>query len=218
MTDRELLDAAVQRIVELEAEIAALKAKHVATPSSHPEIPDNSQPVARVAGYSGGRCVIEPLDGKSVFSTGMAVYTRGMRELSDEEIIAVADAMDQFSLMLQDEIVRFARAILDAALAAEPQQPVAWRDKPALPGYPSYEYNRQGIGEPLYTKPVAAQYSDLVSDGGLDPRNASDVAAPQDQDAKDAARYRWLRDKSEPAYFIRMPYNLWDETIDAAIQ
>ena len=67
-------------------------------------------------------------------------------------------------------------------------------------------------------KPVAAQYSDLVSDGGLDPRNASDVAAPQDQDAKDAARYRWLRDKSEPAYFIRMPYNLWDETIDAAIQ
>ena len=51
--------AAVQRIVELEAEIAALKAKHVATPSSHPEIPDNSQPVARVAGYSGGRCVID---------------------------------------------------------------------------------------------------------------------------------------------------------------
>ena len=131
MTDRELLDAAVQRIVELEAEIAALKAKHVATPSSHPEIPDNSQPVARVAGYSGGRCVIEPLDGKSVFSTGMAVYTRGMRELSDEEIIAVADAMDQFSLMLQDEIVRFARAILDAALAAEPQ-PVVWQERQVM--------------------------------------------------------------------------------------
>ena len=105
-----------------------------------------------------------------------------------------------------------------APVAAPDPQPVAWRDKSALPGYPSYEYNRQGIGEPLYTKPVAAQYSDLVSDGGLDPRNASDVAAPQDQDAKDAARYRWLRDKSEPAYFIRMPYNLWDETIDAAIQ
>ena len=110
--------AAVQRIVELEAEIAALKAKHVATPSSHPEIPDNSKPVARVTGYYGGRCVIEPLDGMSIFPTGMAVYTRGMRELSDEEIIAVADAMDQFSLMLQDEIVRFARAIIDAALAA----------------------------------------------------------------------------------------------------
>ena len=45
------------------------------------------EPVARVTGYYGGRCVIEPLDGKSVFPTGMAVYTRGMRELSDEEII-----------------------------------------------------------------------------------------------------------------------------------
>ena len=81
-------------------------------------LPMEDKPVARVTGYYGGRCVIEPLDGKSVFSTGMAVYTRGMRELSDEEIIAVADAMDQFSLMLQDEIVRFARAIIDAARKA----------------------------------------------------------------------------------------------------
>ena len=41
-----------------------------------------------------------------------------LRELRDEEIIAVSDAMDQFSLMLQDEIVRFARAIIDAARKA----------------------------------------------------------------------------------------------------
>lgn len=34
-----------------------------------------SQPVARVTGYYGGRCVIEPLDGKSVFPAGMAVYS-----------------------------------------------------------------------------------------------------------------------------------------------
>ena len=81
-------------------------------------LPMEDKPVARVTGYYGGRCVIEPLDGKSVFPTGMAIYTRGMRELSDEEIIAVADAMDQFSLMLQDEIVRFARAIIDAARKA----------------------------------------------------------------------------------------------------
>ena len=47
--DRELLELAAK---------AAL-AKHVATPSSHPEIPDNSKPVARVTGYSGGRCVID---------------------------------------------------------------------------------------------------------------------------------------------------------------
>ena len=36
------------------------------------------------------------------------------------------------------------------------QEPVAWRDKSALPGYPAYEYNRQGIGEPLYIAPVPA--------------------------------------------------------------
>ncbi len=194
---------------------------HVATPSSHPEIPDNSQPVARVTGYYGGRCVIEPLDGKSIFPTGMAIYTHPapLRDLSNEEIKDIELSLreyydnDRYDLSLN----KFARAIIDAALAAEPQQPVAWRDKSTTPGYPSYEYNRQGIGEPLYTKPVAAQYSDLVSDGGLDPRNASDVAAPQDQDAKDAARYRWMRDKSEPAYFVRVPYNLWDETIDAAM-
>lgn len=37
-------------------------------------------PVARVTGYYGGRCVIEPLDGKSVFPVGMAVYTRRRNE------------------------------------------------------------------------------------------------------------------------------------------
>ncbi len=129
--DRELLELAAK---------AAL-AKHVATPSSHPEIPDNSKPVARVTGYSGGRCVI------------------------------------------------------DAALAAEPQQPVAYRQKVQFYATEIWCYSeerRTGYNEPLYTKLVAAQYSDLVSDGGLDPRNASDVAAPQDQDAKDAARFRWL--------------------------
>ena len=86
--------AAVQRIVELEAEIAALKAKHVATPSSHPEIPDNSQPVARVAGYSGGRCVIEPLDGKSVFPAGTAMYVSGgSADAIDWESVAADQAM-----------------------------------------------------------------------------------------------------------------------------
>ncbi len=34
-----------------------------------------SQPVARVTGYYAGNCVIEPLDGKTVFSSGMAVYS-----------------------------------------------------------------------------------------------------------------------------------------------
>ena len=109
--------AAVQRIVELEAEIAALKAKPVAVPVSYPEIPDNSQPVAHVTGYYGGRCVIEPLDGKSVFSTGMAVYTRGMRELSNEKIKDIELSLreyydnDRYDLSLN----KFARAI-EAAL------------------------------------------------------------------------------------------------------
>ena len=47
--------------------------------------------------------------------------------------------------------------------------------------------NRESLREALAKNANAAQYSDLVSDGGLDPRNASDVAAPQDQDAKNAA-------------------------------
>ena len=42
----------------IEAAKAAL-AKPVAVPVSYPEIPDNSKPVARVTGYSGGRCVID---------------------------------------------------------------------------------------------------------------------------------------------------------------
>ena len=63
-------------------------------------------------------------------------------------------------------------------------------------------------------KPVAAQYSDLVSDGGLDPRNASDVAAPQDQDAKDAARYRWLRDHASNDW---LDSGITDDAVDEAI-
>ena len=60
----------------------------------------------------------------------------------------------------------------------------------------------------------AAQYSDLVSDGGLDPRNASDVAAPQDQDAKDAARYRWLRDHASNDW---LDSGITDDAVDEAI-
>ena len=72
----------------------------------------------------------------------------------------------------------------DAALAAEPQQPVAYRQKVQFYATEIWCYSeerRTGYNEPLYTKLVAAQYSDLVSDGGLDPRNASDVAAPQEE-------------------------------------
>lgn len=50
-----------------------------------------SQPVARVTGYYAGRCVIEPLDGKSVFPTGMAVYSApvGAQAAQDEPIAIV---------------------------------------------------------------------------------------------------------------------------------
>ena len=79
--------------------------------------------------------------------------------MNKEQLAKVRDALENFAVWgLRDEAI----AILDAALAAEPQQPVAWRDKSALPGYPSYEYNRQGIGEPLYTAPVAAPQQPVV--------------------------------------------------------
>ena len=67
---------------------------HVATPFSHPEIPDNSQPVARVTGYYGGRCVIEPLDRKSIFPVGMAMYVSGgSADAIDWEGVAADQAM-----------------------------------------------------------------------------------------------------------------------------
>ena len=57
--------------------------------------------------------------GPCAYSPQISITTSApLRELTDEEIIAVSDAMDQFSLMLQDEIVRFARAIIDAARKA----------------------------------------------------------------------------------------------------
>ena len=77
----------------IEALRAAL-AKHVATPVSYPEIPDNSKPVARVTGYYGGRCVIEPLDRKSIFPVGMAMYvSRGSADAIDWEGVAADQAM-----------------------------------------------------------------------------------------------------------------------------
>ena len=155
--------AAVQRIVELEAEIAALKAKHVATPSSHPEIPDNSKPVARVTGYYGGRCVIEPLDRKSIFPVGMAMYVSG----------GSADAIDW-------EGVAADQAMTIAMMQVDYQQ---------LSMQTIHDFGRE-----------------------------QEARENAEQDKKDAARYRWLRDKGEPAYFVRVPYNLWDETIDAAMQ
>ena len=48
-----------------------------------------SQPVARVTGYYGGNCVIEPLDGKTVFSSGMAVYSAPVAAQSAEPVAEV---------------------------------------------------------------------------------------------------------------------------------
>ena len=48
-----------------------------------------SQPVARVTGYYAGRCVIEPLDGKTVYPTGMAVYSAPVAAQSAEPVAEV---------------------------------------------------------------------------------------------------------------------------------
>ena len=124
-------------------------------------------------------------------------------------------------------------AILDAALAAEPQQPVAWRDKSALPGYPSYEYNRQGIGEPLYTAPVAA-HDDAIDWEGVAADQAMTIAMlkvdyqqlqalvtsqsirsmEQEEWQKDAARYRWMRDHASNDW---LDSGITDDAVDEAI-
>lgn len=55
----------------------------------HP--PPQSQPVARATGYYGGNCVIEPLDGKSVFPVGMAVYSA---PVAAQEVQPVAEVVE----------------------------------------------------------------------------------------------------------------------------
>ena len=58
-----------------------------------------------------------------------------------------------------------------------------------------------------------------------DPRQAALEQVSRDcqwqaslDDKRDAERYRWMRDNGEPEYFARVPYDLWGETIDAAMK
>jgi len=103
-----------------------------------------------------------------------------------------------------------ALVILDAALARD-DKPVAWV------GLTDAETNEfvdalieYGVGlvAPLYTT-VAAIESALRAKNAHPP-----------EDAKDAARYRWLRDKARGGKLIRQieDFGLDDEWVDAAMQ
>lgn len=61
-----------------------------------------SQPVARVTGYYGGNCVIEPLDGKTVVSSGMAVYSAPVaaQAAQPDPWISVKDAMPKSGVIV----------------------------------------------------------------------------------------------------------------------
>ena len=87
MTDRELLEKAAKAAAKKERHGMNKTPEHrdvtrtikredkwCKTPLYRHPAPQ-SQPIARVTGYYGGNCVIEPLDGKTVFSSGMAVYS-----------------------------------------------------------------------------------------------------------------------------------------------
>ena len=63
----------LSEIYELRARVAEL------------ESVEQGKPVARVTGYQGGRCVIEPLDRVTVFPVGMAVYTQPVRQMTPEQ-------------------------------------------------------------------------------------------------------------------------------------
>lgn len=61
-----------------------------------------SQPIARVTGYYGGNCVIEPLDGKTVSSSGMAVYSAPVaaQAAQPDPWISVKDAMPKSGVIV----------------------------------------------------------------------------------------------------------------------
>lgn len=101
------------------------------------------------------------------------------------------DMKPKYTNQPKDEALR----ILDAALAEPDVQPVGYVhiDQHGNPSLVNAEMRHLSQGEhALYLHPSS--------------------------DAKDAARYRWLRDKGEPEYFVRFPYDLWDERIDTAMQ
>ena len=82
--------------------------------------------------------------------------------MNKEQLQKVWDALAVATTPLAKDrqTVIAAIAILDAALAAEPQRPVAYRQKVqfyATEIWCYFEERRTGYNEPLYTAPVAAQ-------------------------------------------------------------
>mgnify|MGYP006140265347 CR=1 FL=1 len=82
-------------------------------------LPESSEqePVAWVAGYKTGQCVIAPIDGNTVFPTGLALYTaptkRAWVDLTTEEIRAeyIADRDKYFADIDCNDLIMIARAI-----------------------------------------------------------------------------------------------------------
>lgn len=88
-----------------------------------------------------------------------------------------------------DEAMEVWRDMLATAPQLHPAEPVAWRTFDGEGGYDYRSYEDNETYRDDYIKRNGPKYPNWVQPLYLHPQ-------PLDQDAKDAARYRWLRDKS----------------------
>lgn len=118
-----------------------------------------SQPIARVTGYYAGRCIIEPLDGKTVFSSGMAVYSAPVAAQPEQPMqwIDVSERVpDEAQIVL---FVLRGKVVVGAWIAGifwydnAKQVATAWMPLPPPPEF--------GVGGYPVTAPPSREWQDL---------------------------------------------------------
>lgn len=159
--------------------------------------------------------------------------------MTKDDLQKVRDALENFAVWgLRDEALR----ILDAALAAEPQQPAVWMQSNHLTAFISHACGSDSMlarcshrqlmpdYQPLFTAPVAApeDWEGVAADQAMtiamlrvDYQQLSDLCTRQgirlieaEEWQKEAARYRWLRDHASRDW---LDSGITDDAVDEAI-
>lgn len=168
---------------------------------------------------------------------------------SDLQKVRDALAVATTPLAKDRQTVIAAVRILDAALAAEPQQPAVWMQSNHLTAFISHACGSDSMlarcsdhqlmpdYQPLFTAPVAAP-DDAIDWEGIAADQAMTIAMLKvdyqqlqalvtsqgirlmeaEDDAKDAARWRFLRDHPEQASMLYFDSDHWESAIDEAMQ